>query len=65
MWETFAQLFRAVAESVGLVRQRDTEKNAADVKAAAVAGSEQKSVDQENTAVANGDVNTIRNDLAE
>ena len=65
MWETFAAFFAAVGKTLGLVAQRDAEKNAADVKAAAEAGSEQKQVDAATTAVAKDDVEEIRNDIAE
>ena len=65
MWDTFAQLFRAIATGLGFAAQRDAEKNAPDVKAAAIAGQEQKQADAATTAVAKDDVAQIRNDLAE
>ena len=65
MWDTFAQFFRAIATGLGLVAQRDAEKNAADVKAAARAGEVQKQVDAATTAVAENDVDEIRKDMAE
>jgi hypothetical protein len=65
MWNTLGALFTAVGKYLGWAQQRDAEKNAADVKAAAVAGSEQKQVDAATTAVAKDDVAQIRNDLAE
>ena len=65
MWEAIGNFFSALASGLGLIKQRDAEKNAADVKAAAVAGQEQKQADAATTAVAKADVKEIRNDLAE
>ncbi|MGA2178796.1 MAG: hypothetical protein ABSH15_04355 [Verrucomicrobiota bacterium] len=65
MWNAVTAVFTAIGRALGLVQQRDAEKNAADVKASAIAGSEQKQVDQATEAVAKDDVTEIRNDLAE
>jgi hypothetical protein len=65
MWQTIFNFLSAVASGLGLIKQRDAEKNAADVKASAIAGQEQKQDDAANTAVAKDDVAQIRNDLAE
>lgn len=45
--------------------QRDAEKNAPDVKAAAIAKQEQAEVDKTNKAVASGDLDEIRKEAAE
>ena len=65
MWNAITAVFSAVGRALGLVQQRDAEKNAADVKAAAIAVQEQKQADAATTAVAKDDVAQIRNDLAE
>lgn len=65
MWNAISNFFSAVGAALGLVKQRDAEKNAADVKAAAVAVDEQKASDAETKAVSGGDLEQVRKDLAE
>ena len=65
MWNTLTAFFSAIGKALGLVTQRDAEKNAADVKAAASAAAEQNQVDAANKAIAKGDITQIRDDLAE
>ncbi len=55
----------AVAKVFGYRQQRDAEKNAPDVRAAAIAGQEQRQVDKTNQAIAKQDVAEIRKELAE
>lgn len=47
------------------IKQRDAEKNASDVKAAAIAAKIQALVDELTTHIAQGDINAIRKDDAE
>ena len=65
MWQAITQIFRAVAEALGLVNRRTDLKNQADVKEAAKA---QQAVDVRNeieTSTAKKEVDETRNDLAE
>lgn len=65
MWETFTQGLRAWAETMGFINKRTDLKNAADVRQAAMQASEQKAVDQIRQDVAKGNLDAIRNDIAE
>jgi len=65
MWDTIGQFFRAMAETLHLVSQRDTEKNSAAVQAAAKAKQEQGELDQTNKAVEQKNTDEIRNELSE
>lgn len=58
-------IFTFLGKATGLWAQRDAEKNAADVKAAAVASQEQNCVDQSTQAVAKKDITEIQKELAE
>jgi hypothetical protein len=65
IFATLTSAFQAIAGYFGWAKQRDAEKNAPDVKAAAVARQEQQQVDQTNKAVAQKDAEQIRKELAE
>lgn len=65
MWETVTAFFQSIAQVFGFVNKRTDLKNAADVKAAAIATDEQKQIDQINKDVADGDVDAMRKDIAE
>jgi hypothetical protein len=57
--------FRAIAEAVGFAKQRDSEKNAPDVRAAAQAQDEQNAQDRTRKAIAQKDIDEERRELAE
>jgi patatin-like phospholipase/acyl hydrolase len=57
--------FGAIMSAVGLARQRDSEKNAPDVKAAAIAQDEQNAQDKTRKAIATKDIDEERRELAE
>lgn len=62
---TIGAIFTAIARALGLIQQRDSEKNAPDVKAAAVAQNEVNAQDGIKTHIANKDVTATRQDIAE
>jgi patatin-like phospholipase/acyl hydrolase len=57
--------FSAIAAGLGLAKQRDSEKNAPDVKAAAIAQDEQNAQDKTRKAIASKDIEEERRELAE
>ena len=57
---TLSNLFSAVAGWFGYARQRDAEKNAPDIKAAAIAKQSQEQTDEINKTVAKGDLEKER-----
>lgn len=65
MWASITAIFQSVAAYFGFAKQRDAEKNAPDVKAAAIGKQEQAQVDKTNKAVADGDLDAIRKQAAE
>ena len=65
MWTGLASFFSAVAEAFGLISGRSVLRNAADVKAAAIAADEQAEVDKETTATAKQDLDKTREQLSE
>lgn len=60
-----ANAFKLLAGLVGWGAQRDSEKNAPDVKAAAEAQDEQNAQDKTRKAIATGDIAEERRELAE
>ena len=56
---------RATAEMFGFAKQRDAEKNAPDVKAAAIAKQVQTELDEINRTVADRNAAQMQKDLAE
>lgn len=59
------QVARSIAAYFGYAQQRDGERNAPDVKAAAIQTQEQKDIDRIRNNVAQGNLNEIRKDDAE
>jgi len=55
-----SSLFRALAEGLGLVRQRDAALNAPEIKANADAAVDQKIKDEAGQAVSSGNLDQIR-----
>jgi hypothetical protein len=58
-------IVKMIGTMLGIWQQRDTLKNAADVKAAAVAQQEQNAQDKSKQAIASGDLKEMRNEIAE
>lgn len=65
MWDSVKYFFGALFEGLGLVRSRDAEKNAPEIKANASARAEQEMRDEATREVAEGDVDKLRRDLSE
>jgi hypothetical protein len=65
MIDAISNFFRAAAEFLGWSRQRDAEKNAADVKAGQAARDEQAEVDAETKATADHDADRTRSEISE
>ena len=63
--DAIKNLLGLVAETIGLIRSRDAEKNAPDVQKAAAAQKEQAAEDQTRKAIANRDTKEIQRELAE
>lgn len=57
-------IFQFLGESLGLIRQKDAQKNAEDVKAAAKAAQEASEVDRERHNVETQDTDSIRRGLS-
>ena len=57
--------FSAAGAWIGLIKQRDSEKNTAAMQAGITAQVEQSAIDKTNAAIAAKDVKEIRNELAE
>lgn len=57
--------FAAIGQLFGFARQRDSEKNAPAVQAAAAAQKEQNAQDKTKAALAKGDLDEIRKELSE
>lgn len=60
-----SSLFRAIAEALGLVRQRDAESNTADMKRALEAKREAVAVDRTREAIRKKDIDELRKELAD
>lgn len=63
--EAIGNLFGAIKSVFGFAEQRETEKNAPDVQAAAAAQNEQNAQDKTRAAIAGGDIDEERRELAE
>lgn len=59
------EVAKAVTEVTKLVEQKETEKNAPDVRAAAIAQDEQAAQDKTREAIANNDIEEERREAAE
>ena len=65
MWNSIGAIFTFLGRALGLITQRDAEKNAPDVKAAQAAQNEVNAQSKTETAIKSGDLNEIRNETAE
>lgn len=65
MWETIGAIFQTIGAALGLVAQKDAQKNAADVKAAQEAQDAEDEKGRIEGDVAKGDLNAIQKDVAE
>ncbi len=65
IFETVGQVFRAVAEIVGLASKRSDLKNTPEMQANAAAKTRQEIADKVNTDIAAGDLDAERKDAAE
>lgn len=61
----FGEIFRAVAEALGIVAKRQELDNASDVKEGAKRVAEQNALDQRTENVADRNLNEVRKDISE